>query len=192
MASEKMKRSTNRIQAKVAAMEKEQEKEIHLYQKQQERNHQVIPEDRVDHIHKQRKSLKNNYLWELYHQQLGHPSDETMENLHKYYHDAAKVTKPKYAWKCKTCHQSKFQKRRIRKQKHEKYKKKDPAPTTKTNRAIPGHGLHMDFGLMSLFEEMVEGRTIIAGAMEQVPTSTTEGVGPRGQFYVNGNLHCCC
>lgn len=39
--------------------------------------------------------------------------------------------------------------------------------------------------LMSLLEEMVEGRIIIAGAMERVPTSTTEGVMKNWDHEVN-------
>lgn len=103
-----MERSTNRIQATVAAMEKKQDEEIHLYHKEKEKHHQPIPQDRVEHIHKQRKSLKNNYLWELFHQRLGHPSDETMQNLHKYYDDAPKLSKPNHAWKCDACHSQSF------------------------------------------------------------------------------------
>ena len=84
---EKQHRSTHRIQATVAAMEKKQQQDIHLHHKHTTKHQQQTIQDKtsIDNIHKQRKSLKNNYLWELYHQRLGHPSDETMENLQKYY-----------------------------------------------------------------------------------------------------------
>ncbi|GFH45233.1 hypothetical protein CTEN210_01707 [Chaetoceros tenuissimus] len=146
---EKQRRSTNRIQATINAMEKKQNEDILLHHNHAKKHHQVTPQDKtsIDNIHKQRKSLKNNYLWELYHQRLGHPSDETMENLHKYYDDAPKVSKPNYAWKCDACHQAKFQKRRIKRDKSVE-PLQSPKPTTKIKHPTPGHGLHMDFGFV--------------------------------------------
>ena len=98
--------------------------------------------------------------FELWHQQLAHPGNRTMENIHMYA-NGVPTLKGNAFWKCPSCISSKMQKRPIGKNNAKTIHKPVSVISTAAKKCLGQHW-HMDFGFMhgSSYKKTDSGSTI--------------------------------
>ena len=113
-------------------------------------NHVPVPQNhdrkrQLKSIARAAKAHTDQTDFNLWHNRIGHPGIDIMENIHKHANGIPRMKQDKM-WKCASCMKGKFKKQHI----GEKIRKKPPERVKAPRDRIlkPGQGLHMDYGFV--------------------------------------------